>query len=173
MEADMFRSIRFIPLLFAVLLSSCRCHENGMFGNYNQEAIEHEIASHGKTVIFVGTSWCVASQNTIQNQVLPYLSHPHDSIGFVMMFFGDKEEIPDAIRQKHIVMHTPSKGGFDKFVINRRLKKLLKRYESQNYVPLTLFVDSEGNILNYVPSGKRYSSFGEVVWKIEHPTVDE
>lgn len=173
MEADMFRSIRFIPLLFAVLLSSCRCHENGMFGNYNQEAIEHEIASHGKTVIFVGTSWCVASQNTIQNQVLPYLSNPHDSIGFVMMFFGDKEEVPDAIRQKHIVMHTPSKGGFDKFVMNHRLKKLLKRYESQNYVPLTLFVDSEGNILNYVPSGKRYSSFGEVVWKIEHPTVDE
>ena len=173
MEADMFRSIRFIPLLFAVLLSSCRCHENGMFGNYNQEAIEHEIASHGKTVIFVGTSWCVASQNTIQNQVLPYLSHPHDSIGFVMMFFGDKEEIPDAIRQKHIVMHTPSKGGFDKFVINRRLKKLLNGYKSQNRVPLTLFVDCEGNILNYVPAEKSYASFGEIVWKIEHPTVDE
>lgn len=169
----MFRPIRFIPLLFAVLFSSCQSGEGGLSGNYDRETVKREIASHSKTVIFVGTSWCVASQNTIQNQVLPYLSHPHDSIGFVMMFFGDKEEIPDAIRQKHIVMHTPSKGGFDKFVINRRLKKLLKRYESQNYVPLTLFVDSEGNILNYVPSGKRYSSFGEVVWKIEHPTVDE
>lgn len=169
----MFRPIRFIPLLFAVLFSSCQSGEGGLSGNYDCETVKREIASHSKTVIFVGTSWCVASQNTIQNQVLPYLSHPHDSIGFVMMFFGDKEEIPDTIRQKHIVMHTPSKGGFDKFAMNHRLKKLLKRYESQNYVPLTLFVDSEGNILNYVPSGKRYSSFGEVVWEIEHPTVDE
>ena len=169
----MFRPIRFIPLLFAVLFSSCQSGEGGLSGIYDCETVKREIASHSKTVIFVGTSWCVASQNTIQNQVLPYLSHPHDSIGFVMMFFGDKEEIPDAIRQKHIVMHTPSKGGFDKFAMNHRLKKLLKRYESQNYVPLTLFVDSEGNILNYVPSGKRYSSFGEVVWEIEHPTVDE
>ena len=169
----MFRPIRFISLLFAVLFSSCQSGEGGLSGNYDCETVKREIASHSKTVIFVGTSWCVASQNTIQNQVLPYLSHPHDSIGFVMMFFGDKEEIPDAIRQKHIVMHTPSKGGFDKFAMNHRLKKLLKRYESQNYVPLTLFVDSEGNILNYVPSGKRYSSFGEVVWEIEHPTVDE
>lgn len=169
----MFRPIRFIPLLFAVLFSSCQSGEGGLSGNYDCETVKREIASHSKTVIFVGTSWCVASQNTIQNQVLPYLSHPQDSIGFVMMYFGNKEEIPDTIRQKHIVMHTPSKGGFDKFVINRWLKKLLKRYESQNYVPLTLFVDSEGNILNYVPSGKRYSSFGEVVWEIEHPTVDE
>ena len=169
----MFRPIRFIPLLFAVLFSSCQSGEGGLSGNYDCETVKREIANHSKTVIFVGTSWCVASQNTIQNQVLPYLSHPHDSIGFVMMYFGDKEEIPDTIRQKHIVMQSSSKSGFDKFAMNHRLKKLLKRYESQNYVPLTLFVDSEGNILNYVPSGKRYSSFGEVVWKIEHPTVDE
>ena len=169
----MFRPIRFIPLLFAVLFSSCQSGEGGLSGNYDCETVKREIASHSKTVIFVGTSWCVASQNTIQNQVLPYLSHPQDSIGFVMMYFGNKEEIPDTIRQKHIVMQSSSKSGFDKFAMNHRLKKLLKRYESQNYVPLTLFVDSEGNILNYVPSGKRYSSFGEVVWKIEHPTVDE
>lgn len=169
----MFRPIRFIPLLFAVLFSSCQSGEGGLSGNYDCETVKREIASHSKTVIFVGTSWCVASQNTIQNQVLPYLSHPQDSIGFVMMYFGNKEEIPDTIRQKHIVMQSSSKSGFDKFAMNHRLKKLLKRYESQNYVPLTLFVDSEGNILNYVPSGKRYSSFGEVVWEIEHPTVDE
>lgn len=173
MEADMFRPIRFIPLLFAVLFSSCQSGEGGLSGNYDCKTVKREIASHSKTVIFVGTSWCVASQNTIQNQVLPYLSHPHDSIGFVMMFFGDKEEIPDAIRQNHIVMHTPSKGGLDKSVMNHRLKKLLNGYKSQNRVPLTLFVDCEGNILNYLPAEKSYASFGEIVWKIEHPTVDE
>ena len=58
-------------------------------------------------------------------------------------------------------------GIIDKTVANRSLSKVLNNYNRVNYVPYSIFVDQQGNILNYDANEKRYSGFYEIKQLIE------
>lgn len=163
---------KLFPFILSVLFFSCQVNNGNYPTDYDAEIVSREIASHDTTIIFVGTSWCQGSMHSFQEYVTPYLNKKHDNLGFVFIYFGDIDDIPEEIVQQYLVMIAPSNKGLDKIIINRMLKGLLNDYRKQSGVPITLLVDKEGNIMNYDESKNRYTSFGEVVWRIENRTTN-
>ena len=161
------KNIITIAFLFLSFVTCQSCNEKSTnFPDF--DAISETIASHKATIIFVGTSWCAATQNTIKGQVIPYLSNPKEDIGFVFLYFGTLDGIPDDLLKNITLIELESHGGLDKTVANRRLSKVLNNYKRINYVPFSILVDQQGNILNYDANEKRYSGFYEIKQLIEN-----
>lgn len=161
------KNIITIAFLFLSFVTCQSCNEKSTnFPDF--DAISETIASHKATIIFVGTSWCAATQNTIKGQVIPYLSNPKEDIGFVFLYFGTLDGIPDDLLKNITLIELESHGGLDKTVANRSLSKVLNNYKRINYIPFSILVDQEGNILNYDANEKRYSGFYEIKQLIEN-----
>ncbi len=157
-------TIAFLFLSFATCQS---CNEKST-NSPDFDAISETIANHKATIIFVGTSWCAATQYNIKEQVIPYLSNPKEDIGFVFLHFGTLNGIPDDLLKNITLIELESLGGIiDKTVASRNLKKVLNNYKRVNYVPYSILVDQQGNILNYDANKKRYSGFYEIGLLIE------
>ena len=148
-------------LLFTIL--SCQSCSEKCTNSPDFDAVSETIANHKATIVFVGTSWCAATQYTIKEQVIPYLSNPKKDIGFVFLHFGTLNGIPDNLLKNTTLIELESLGGIiDKTVASRNLKKALNNYKRVDYVPYSILVDQQGNILNYDANGKRYSGFYEI-----------
>ena len=161
------KNIITIAFLFLSFLTCQSCSEKST-NSHEFDAVSETIANHKATIIFVGTSWCAATQNTIKEQVIPYLSNPKEGIGFVMLYFGTLNGIPDDLLKNTTLIELESLGGIiDKTVASRNLNKALNNYKRVNYVPYTILADRQGNILNYDANEKRYSGFYEIKQLIE------
>lgn len=156
------KNIITIAFLFLSFVTCQSCNETSS-DSTDFDAVSETIASHNATIIFVGTSWCAATQNTIKEQVIPYLSNQKEDIGFVFLYFGTLDGIPDDLLKNITLIELESFGGIiDKTVANRNLSKVLNNYKRVNYVPYSILVDHQGNILNYDANEKRYSGLYEI-----------
>lgn len=161
------KNIITIAFLFLSFLTCQSCNEKST-NSHDFNAVSETIANHKATIIFVGTSWCAATQNTIKEQVIPYLSNPKEDIGFVFLYFGTLNGIPDDLLKNITLIELESLGGIiDKTVASRNLNKILNNYKRVNYVPYTILADHQGNILNYDANEKRYSGFHDIKQIIE------
>ncbi len=160
-----------IVLTVSFLLALVACRPNGQSQSNGKgwDRLPEVIGTHDSTVIFVWSSWCQASKLTFMENVVPYLNDPKEDIGFVLVHFGKKNEIPEAVLERNIVINQSSYRGLDKIVANARFKALLKDYHYQNNMPMTVLVDRQCHVLNYDPALDKYLSFGEVLWQIRNP----
>ena len=101
--------------------------------------------------------------------VVPYLNNPNEDIGFVLIHFGDKDEISEAVLERYLVINQSSYSGVDKIVANTRFKVLLKDYRYQNSMPMVILVDRQRHVLNYDSEKSVYLSLGEILWHIRNP----
>lgn len=161
------KNIITIAFLFLSFLTCQSCNEKST-NSHDFDAVSKTIASHKATIIFVGTSWCAATQNTIKEQVIPYLSNPEEGIGFVLIYFGKLNDIPEHLLENTTLIELESLGGMDKMIANKKLNKVLNDYKRVNYVPFSILTDQQGNILNYDSNKKRYSGISEIKWQIEN-----
>lgn len=156
-----------LTFLFLAILTCHSCDEKSTKPT-DFDAISETLSNHKVTIIFVGTSWCAATQHTIKEQVIPYLSNPEEGIGFVLIYFGTLNDIPEHLLENTTLIEMESLGGMDKMIANRKLNKVLNDYKRVNYVPFSILTDQQGNILNYDSNKKRYSGISEIKWQIEN-----
>lgn len=160
-----------ILLIVVILFAMAACGPNDQSGaNSNGwDLLPEVIGAHDSTVIFVWSSWCQASRLTFMENVVPYLNNPNEDIGFVLVHFGKKDEIPEAVLERYVVINQSSYGGFDKIVANARFKFLLKDYRYQNCMPMVILVDRQRCVLNYDSDNGEYLCLGEILWQIRNP----
>lgn len=157
------------PCKNIVLTVVAICILTGCKSNSNSQLIAKVIDTHESTVIYVCTSWCQASKETFFQDVLPYLEEPNEKIGFVLIHFGEKNEIPEMILKRNMVINLSSFEGLDKLVANIRFYALLKDYHYHNAMPMTILVNSQRHVTNYDPEKNRFLSFTEVLCQIKQP----
>ena len=165
----MFKTLALSLILFILLIGQrCNTISDSSY-DYDSDLVSSVVSNHKATIVFVWTEWCQASQITFERDVIPYLNDTITDIGLILMYFGEIDDIPDTILDKQIVMNSRSFGGFDKFISNRRFKRVFKGYKNQNCMPMSILVDSNGVVLNYLANEQRYAGFGNIIWSLRHP----
>ncbi|MCQ2303963.1 MAG: hypothetical protein MJZ97_03065 [Bacteroidales bacterium] len=155
-----------LTLSIMITCHSCKPTDGSSF-DYNSSIVSDVVSNHEATIVFVWTKWCQASQNTFERDVIPYLNEPIGNVGLVLIHFGEIDEIPDSITNNQIVMNSRSLGGADKIISNIRFKRIFKGYHNQDIMPMSILVDSNGVVLNYLPDNQRYTFFNEIIWSLK------
>lgn len=156
--------------MVAILFAFQACQLNGPSRGKDNgwDSIPEVIETHDSTVIFVWSSWCQAGRLTFMETVVPYLNNPNENIGFVLVHFGKKDDVPEEVLERYKFINQSSHGGLDKMVANIRFKVLLKEYCYQNSMPMTILVDRQRRVLNYDSEKGEYQSLREILWQIRN-----
>ena len=116
------------------------------------ETMRKTIESNDYTVIYVGAHWCGPCSRVFENKMAPIIDTNYENVGCITVFFdaaGKIKNNEDIMRYSPVIL--PSVGGIvDKVSANRILKKVFQNYDDVNYMPIMIFCDNEGKIINYI-----------------------
>lgn len=146
-------------LAVSVILSFTSCKSGNSQNSYSSEKIEAVISAHEKTMIFIWSDWCGASQRMLEKNIKPHLENlDKNDVGIVLIHYGST--VTDSLLPDRLVLNNRSYGGFfDKINANSKMKRLLRNYRRFNGFPIPLLVDKNGNILNFSEDGGVYGYY--------------
>ncbi len=134
--------------------------------DFEYHKIDSIITHNNRTIIYLWTEWCDESCQHFTEDVAPYLQQKPDSIGFVSIFYGNKNELKSILMESQCLYPTfriKSRGGLDNIRIHKLLNLLLDDYKLMHHVPVSIICDKNGNILNYSEGTKEYSHIDDCI----------
>lgn len=148
-----------IILIIGVIATLFSCNSENFQSSYSRDKVKSVISNHEKTMIFIWSDWCGASQRNFEKNIKPYLGKlEKNDVGIVLIHYGN--DVMDSLSFDRLVLNIKPHGGIiDRIDANFKMKRLLKNYRKCNFFPIPLLVDKNGNILNFCDGHIFYDSY--------------